>query len=119
MACFLPCPDLGTNLIVSKEEFFSFHNIDRQLFTRLVVVLGRDTSQSTHVMAFIMWLEKQCKDMKMIKNMLQWSDTMIDSLADEVILVFGLGFRIAFYFIFCKIFGVFNECFESIFNFVP
>lgn len=87
MACFLPCPDLGTNLIVSKEEFFSFHNIDRQLFTRLVVVLGRDTSQSTHVMAFIMWLEKQCKDMKMIKNMLQWSDTMIDSLADEVILV--------------------------------
>ena len=85
-SCF-PSPDLGTNVIVTREQYFNFHNIDRQLFTRLVVVLGRDTSQSTHVMAFIMWLEKQCKDMKMIKNMLQWSDTMIDSLADEVILV--------------------------------
>ncbi|KAK7393090.1 hypothetical protein VNO78_21543 [Psophocarpus tetragonolobus] len=87
MAFLLPPLDPGTNVVVSREEFFSFHNIDRQLFTRLVVVLGRDTSQSTHVMAFFMWLEKQCKDMNMIKNILQWPDTMLDNLADESILV--------------------------------
>ncbi|TKY53531.1 hypothetical protein E2542_SST25065 [Spatholobus suberectus] len=87
MASFIPSSDPGANVIVTKEEFFSFHNIDRQLFTRLVVELGRDTSQSTHVMAFIMWLEKQSKDMKMVKNMLQWPNTMLDSLADEAILV--------------------------------
>ncbi|BAT96223.1 hypothetical protein VIGAN_08312700 [Vigna angularis var. angularis] len=87
MACFLPCEDLGSNVTVSREEFLSFHNIDRLLFSRLVVVLGRDTSHSTHVMAFFMWLEKQCKDMCMVKNLLQWSDPMINSLADEVMLV--------------------------------
>ncbi|ESW17440.1 hypothetical protein PHAVU_007G239900 [Phaseolus vulgaris] len=87
MACFLPCSDLGTNVTVSREEFFSFHNIDRLLFTRLVVGLGRDTSQSTHVMAFFMWLEKQCKDMCMVKKLLQWADPMINSLADEAIMV--------------------------------
>lgn len=85
-SCF-PSPDLGTNVIVTREQYFNFHNIDRQLFARFVVVLGRDTSQSAHVMAFIMWLEKQCKDKKMMKNMLQWPDTMLDSLADEAMLV--------------------------------
>lgn len=87
MACFLPCEDLGSNVTVSREEFLSFHSIDRLLFSRLVVVLGRDPSHSTHVMAFFMWLEKQCKDMYMVKNLLQWSDPMINSLADEAMLV--------------------------------
>nr|KYP53637.1 hypothetical protein KK1_024532 [Cajanus cajan] len=87
MASFMPSSDLGANVIVTKEELFLFHNIDRQLFTRLVVGLGHDTSQSTHVMAFIMWLEKQCKDMKIVKNMLQWTESMLDSLASEAILV--------------------------------
>ncbi|CAJ1967846.1 unnamed protein product [Sphenostylis stenocarpa] len=87
MASFLPCTDLGTNVTVNREEFFNFHNIDRQLFTRLVVVLGRDTSQSTHVMAFFLWLEKQSKNMFLVKNLLLWSDPMINSLADEATLV--------------------------------
>ncbi|XP_020229221.1 uncharacterized protein LOC109810223 [Cajanus cajan] len=87
MASFIPSSDLGANVIVTKEEFFIFHNIDRQLFSRLVVGLGHDTSQSTHVMAFIMWLEKQCKDMKMVKNILQWPEAKLDSLAGEAILV--------------------------------
>nr|KYP53640.1 hypothetical protein KK1_024535 [Cajanus cajan] len=87
MSFSAPFTDPSTLVIVTKEEFLSFYNIDRQLFTRLVVGLGRGTSQSTHVMAFIIWLEKQCKDMNLMKNMLQWPDTTLASLVDEVILV--------------------------------
>ncbi|TKY53528.1 hypothetical protein E2542_SST25062 [Spatholobus suberectus] len=87
MSSFIPSSDPGTTVTITKEEYFSFHNIDRQLFTRLVVGLGRDTSQSTHAMAFIMWLDKQCKDAKMLTKILQWPDTMLASLVDEAILV--------------------------------
>ena len=86
MASFLPSPDPGANITVTKEEFNLFHNIDRQLFTRLVVGLSRDTSQSTHVMAFIMWLEKKCKDFKMVANLLNWPDNLLNDLADEAVL---------------------------------
>jgi len=34
-----------------------------------------------------MWLEKQCKDMCMVKKLLQWTDPMINSLADEAMMV--------------------------------
>ncbi|TKY53530.1 hypothetical protein E2542_SST25064 [Spatholobus suberectus] len=87
MSSNIPSSEPWTTVTITKEEYFSFHNIDRQLFTRLVVGLGRDTSQSTHVMAFIMWLDKQCKDTKMLTKILQWPDTMLDSLADEAILI--------------------------------
>ncbi|KAK7393093.1 hypothetical protein VNO78_21546 [Psophocarpus tetragonolobus] len=80
--------DLGTNnMSITNEEFFSFHNIDRQLFTRLVVELCHDPSQSTHVMAFFMWLEKKCKNMNLMKSMLQWPNIMLESLVKEAILV--------------------------------
>ncbi|KAL9324334.1 hypothetical protein ACSQ67_009191 [Phaseolus vulgaris] len=38
-------------------------------------------------MSFFMWLEKQCKDMCMVKKLLQWTDPMINSLADEAMMV--------------------------------
>ncbi|KAL1330371.1 hypothetical protein HN51_047613 [Arachis hypogaea] len=82
----LPPKDPGANIVVSKEEFNLFHNIDRQLFTRLVVGLGRDTSESAHVMSFIMWLERKCKDLRMVSNLLNWPDNLLNDLADEVAL---------------------------------
>ncbi|KAK7279067.1 hypothetical protein RJT34_24111 [Clitoria ternatea] len=87
MASFVLTSDPGLNVVVNQEEFQSFHSIDRQIFTRLVVGLGRETSQSTHVMAFILWLEKISKNLRTVKNLLQWTDAMLDDLADEVVLV--------------------------------
>lgn len=89
MASFvLPNPDPGYNVTVSQEEFNLFHSVDRKLFSRLVVGLGRDTTQSTHVMAFFLWAEKKSKDFNLIPNLLeQWPDPMLNSLADEAIIV--------------------------------
>ncbi|XP_027364371.1 uncharacterized protein LOC113871470 [Abrus precatorius] len=87
MASLVPSSSLGSNVTITKQEFFSFHNIDRQLFIRLVVGLGRDTSESTHVMAFILWLENLSQNMTIVKNLLQWPDTKLNYLVDEVTLV--------------------------------
>ncbi|KAF7811605.1 uncharacterized protein G2W53_032581 [Senna tora] len=46
-----PNPDNGTIVIVTQHEFNQFHKIDRILFTRLVVSLGRDPGEAMKVMA--------------------------------------------------------------------
>ncbi|MED6149813.1 hypothetical protein PIB30_066233 [Stylosanthes scabra] len=86
MVPYLHSKDPGANITVTKEEFNLFHNIDRQLFTRFVVGLRRDTSESTHVMSFIMWLERKCKDFKIVANLLTWPDNLLNDLADEAAL---------------------------------
>ncbi|XP_061363183.1 uncharacterized protein LOC133306789 [Gastrolobium bilobum] len=86
MAFFRSTTDPGSNVTVTKEEFNLFHNIDRLLFTRLVVKLGRDPGQSIHVMSFILFLEKMSKDFRLVKNLLSWPDKMLHNLADESLL---------------------------------
>ncbi|KAJ1378294.1 hypothetical protein SESBI_48004 [Sesbania bispinosa] len=80
-------PNPSTNVTITKEEFNLFHNIDRQLFTRLVVGLGRDTTQSINVMAFILWVERKSKNSKTVTNLLQWPNEMLNKLADEAVVV--------------------------------
>ncbi|KAE9592417.1 hypothetical protein Lalb_Chr19g0129081 [Lupinus albus] len=87
MSSLLPNNDPGVNVVVSKEEYNLFHNIDRQLFYRFVVGLGHDSSQTTHVLAFIIWLEKFTRDFRMVTNLLQWPNSLLADLADEAILV--------------------------------
>ncbi|KAF7811612.1 mitochondrial intermembrane space import and assembly protein 40-like protein [Senna tora] len=57
-----PNPDNGTIVIVTQHEFNQFHKIDRILFTRLVVSLGRDPGEAMKVVAYLVWLEKMSKD---------------------------------------------------------
>lgn len=84
----LPNPDPGFNVIVTKEEFNLFHSIDRQLFSRLVMELGRETSESINVMAFIMWVERKTKDYNLVLKILQrWPDLMVRNLADEIVVL--------------------------------
>ncbi|KAF5203761.1 Rho guanine nucleotide exchange factor [Thalictrum thalictroides] len=54
-------PTLNSNNMafsVSTEELKSFHSIDRDLFTRLVIQLRCDVTQTMHVMALWLWLEE-------------------------------------------------------------
>ncbi|XP_057418387.1 uncharacterized protein LOC130712577 [Lotus japonicus] len=74
----------GANVTVTKDEFLLFHDIDRLLFSRLVVELDRETSQSMHVMAFILWVEKKIKNLKIVQSLLNWPRTSLSNLADEV-----------------------------------
>jgi len=73
---------------VTKEQFNLFYNVDRQLFTRLVVGLGREAFQSINVMAFLMWIERKSKGDHLVANILpHWSDIMLNKLADEVVII--------------------------------
>ncbi|KAF3433842.1 hypothetical protein FNV43_RR24945 [Rhamnella rubrinervis] len=72
---------------VSQVEFNSFHNIDRELFTRLVFSLGRDPAESAQVMALWLWLEEEFKEYHMVyKALLNLSDTLLNAMADESVM---------------------------------
>jgi len=86
----LPNPDLGFKVNVTKEEFNLFHNVDRQLFIRLVVELGREISESINVMAFFMCIEMISKEFDLVAKILQhWPNIMLNRLADEVVFILG------------------------------
>jgi len=81
-----PLPNF--TVIVTKEEFNLFYSVDRQLFTRLLIALGREISQSINVMAFLMWLERKSKYYNLVANIhQQWSDVMLSNLADEAVVI--------------------------------
>ncbi|KAF8021863.1 hypothetical protein BT93_G2107 [Corymbia citriodora subsp. variegata] len=70
---------------ISLDEFFSFHRIDRMVYSRLVVNLNRDLNQSVQVMALLMWLERAGHDQTLIATVLKWPDSMLNVLADEAV----------------------------------
>ncbi|TXG49616.1 hypothetical protein EZV62_025491 [Acer yangbiense] len=76
----------GSNSTVTQQEFTTFHNIDRCLFTRLVHSLRRDMGQSMQVMALWLWLEKTGESRQLVDCMLKWPDTLVTFLADEAVL---------------------------------
>lgn len=84
----LPNPNQSFIVTVTKEEFILFHSVDRKLFSRLFVELGRDTAQSINVMAFLMWIEKKSKNYNLVEEILQsWPNAMLSNLADEVVVI--------------------------------
>jgi len=84
----LPNPTPSSIVTVTKEEFILFHSVDRKLFSRLVVELGRDTNQSTNVMAFLMWIEKKSKICNLVEEILQsCPNVMLNNLVDEVVVI--------------------------------
>lgn len=60
---------------ITQEEFFAFHNIDRQLFARLVFSMRREPMEAMHAAAFWLWLERL--------NMAQYVATLL-TYSDEV-----------------------------------
>ncbi|KAF7811630.1 uncharacterized protein G2W53_032606 [Senna tora] len=81
-----PNPDNGTIVTVTQHEFNQFHKIDRILFTRLVVSLGRDPGEAMKVVAYLVWLEKRSKDFRLVSELLHWPDPSLNDLANEAIL---------------------------------
>ncbi|KAK2993714.1 hypothetical protein RJ640_003713 [Escallonia rubra] len=70
---------------VTNEEFNMFHTIDRELFTRLILNLGRDPAESIQVMAFLLWLEKVGHGRNLVNKLLSWPLTLVNGLADECV----------------------------------
>ncbi|XP_028797048.1 uncharacterized protein LOC114752471 [Neltuma alba] len=70
----------------SQNEFNQFHNIDRILFTRLLVSLGREPNEAMQVMAYLIWLEKMSKDFRLVSKLLSASDSLLRDLVNEVVL---------------------------------
>ncbi|GKV52117.1 hypothetical protein SLEP1_g58712 [Rubroshorea leprosula] len=76
---------------VTKEEFNAFHNIDRTTFNRLVFNLRREPFESMQVMALLLCLEQTGLAHNLVYQTLQWSDTFLNSLANEAVLCLQCG----------------------------
>ncbi|KAF5733779.1 hypothetical protein HS088_TW16G00219 [Tripterygium wilfordii] len=71
---------------VVQDEFKMFHNIDRKLFTRLVLSLSLEVAQSMQVMAFLIWLEHEGLAANLIHKMNSFTDYILVALVDEIAL---------------------------------
>ncbi|RID62302.1 hypothetical protein BRARA_E01386 [Brassica rapa] len=69
---------------VTRDEFHSFHKIDRDLFTRLVFVLKRDMNQSSQVIAFLLVVEQLRFARNLVAYLVSSQDMLIDAVANEV-----------------------------------
>ncbi|XVE99391.1 hypothetical protein REPUB_Repub03eG0194200 [Reevesia pubescens] len=77
------------NPTISQEEIKLFHTIDRAIFARLVLNLGRDLGESMHVMALFLWLEHYCSRAgNLVYDIQTWPDSLINALADEAVQCF-------------------------------
>lgn len=71
---------------VSTEELRSYHSIDRDLYTRLVVQLRRDPAQSLRIMAFWLLLEQLgCPSISFAVRTM--SNTAVDALFEEALAI--------------------------------
>ncbi|XP_012076590.1 uncharacterized protein LOC105637650 [Jatropha curcas] len=70
---------------ITLEELHTYHAIDREIFSRLVVTLMRDPAESLLVMATWLWLEEKGYP-NMILKMIKLSDQLVNALADEAAL---------------------------------
>ncbi|KAA8534326.1 hypothetical protein F0562_031847 [Nyssa sinensis] len=70
---------------ITNEEFNLFHSIDRELYSLLILNLGRDPAESMHVMALWLWVEKAGHDHRLVKKMLLLPATLLNALADETV----------------------------------
>ncbi|XP_057784523.1 uncharacterized protein LOC131001905 [Salvia miltiorrhiza] len=68
---------------VPDEAFRQFHTIDRELYAALTRPLRRDPAESVQVLAFLMWLEKECADSTLIKRVSSLPPLLINAVADE------------------------------------
>ncbi|XVF89303.1 hypothetical protein PTKIN_Ptkin19aG0119500 [Pterospermum kingtungense] len=70
---------------ITLEELHSYHAIDREIFSRLVITLRRDPAESLLVMAIWLWLEEKGYPI-IIAKMVNLSTTLLEALAGEAVL---------------------------------
>ncbi|KAL9227116.1 hypothetical protein vseg_002849 [Gypsophila vaccaria] len=70
---------------VTQEEFFAFHNIDRQLFFRLVFQIRRDTNEAMQAIAFWIWLERTHR-IQCVHTLLTYPDPIIEAVFEETLI---------------------------------
>lgn len=75
----------SSSLQITQEEFFAFHNIDRQLFSRLVFNLRREPSEAMQAAALWLWLEG-LNMAQYIVTILAYPDTAFEALIEETLL---------------------------------
>ncbi|KAG7023698.1 hypothetical protein SDJN02_14724, partial [Cucurbita argyrosperma subsp. argyrosperma] len=75
---------LCSSTFVSQQEFNLFHKIDRQLYTILVINIGRDPMEALQIMAFWLWLER-VGFRHVVYRMLQLPVLLVNELADEAL----------------------------------
>ncbi|CAH8328001.1 unnamed protein product [Eruca vesicaria subsp. sativa] len=77
--------DSPPTISITREQFIVFHKCDRDLFTRLVMVLRRDINQSYQVMSFLLHLEKIAVVKNLIANLASAPDVYVNMVADQVV----------------------------------
>lgn len=82
--------DPSYKVVITREEFQSFHGIDRDLFSRFVFVLNRDVNQSSQVMAFLLLIEQLGFRRNLTASLLASEDVFIDAVANEVVLCLSI-----------------------------
>ncbi|XP_009337233.2 uncharacterized protein LOC103929732 [Pyrus x bretschneideri] len=75
--------------LFTEENFKQFHNVDRSLYTILVLKLFRDPLESMQVLALWLWLERDGFK-NVVKKMLSLPYILINELADEAVTCLGL-----------------------------
>ncbi|KAF2303853.1 hypothetical protein GH714_023868 [Hevea brasiliensis] len=70
---------------ITLEELHTYHAIDREIFSRLVITLMRDPAESLLVTATWLWLEEKGYP-NMVVKMVDLSDALVNALADEAVL---------------------------------
>ncbi|CAK8563980.1 unnamed protein product [Lathyrus sativus] len=85
---FSPTSSSPSTLVsVSQEDFLLFHKMDRDLYTILVTNLSRDPSESMHLLAMWLWLEKVGFH-NVVKKIMTLPVILINEVADESITCF-------------------------------
>lgn len=70
---------------ISLEELHIYHSIDREIFSRLIIKLSRDTAESLLIISLWLWLEEQGFP-NFIFKIIPLSDPSLNSLANEAVL---------------------------------
>ncbi|XP_061344311.1 uncharacterized protein LOC133290261 [Gastrolobium bilobum] len=75
-------------VIISREEYFLFHNIDRELYKILVIDLSREPDESLRIVALLLWLER-IRYGNVVKSILSLPKILITAVADEALLCYN------------------------------
>ncbi|GKV17920.1 hypothetical protein SLEP1_g28372 [Rubroshorea leprosula] len=76
--------DASSSFSITQEELNLFHQIDRRLYTILVMNLWRDPVESIQVMALWLWLER-VGFYDVVHRMLALPYALVNELADEAV----------------------------------
>ncbi|KAL9230517.1 hypothetical protein vseg_005856 [Gypsophila vaccaria] len=79
--------DPFSQIQLTEEEFYSFHNIDRQLFFRLVFILRREPYEAMQAVAFWIWLERLLHKSNCVSTILNYPDHVIETVFQETLMV--------------------------------